>query len=216
MAAVIPGSVLAEAVPRRDADKLRVRHERVAAECEAGDCPVPHVTACPALVLLALVLLAVLVGCGQERLPEGPLGKFPESQDTVGQPVPEGGADTIGFDAVFNGGPAEAVIDRLVVVSPRHIKLIGVYVTIGGIVGNWPTFPPAFPRSASGRRENRYSISRWANRHKPAGAIIPPHRWAGIALGLAATSAHGSLAGIYLFTTSAALITNGTGTCGLS
>jgi hypothetical protein len=113
--------------------------------------------------------------------------------------VPDGGADTIGFDSPFNGGRAPAVIDRLVVVSPRHIKLIGAYVTIGGPVGNWPTFPPSFPRSASGRRENRYSISRWANRHKTAGAIIPPHRWAGIALGLEVTSAHGSLSGLDLF-----------------
>lgn len=148
--------------------------------------------------MLALVLLAVLAGCGQGRLPEGPLGRFPENHDTVGQPLREGGADTIGFDALFNGGPAPAVIDRLVVVSPRHIKLIGAYVTIGGIVGNWPTFPPSFPRSASGRRENRYAISRWANRHKPAGAMIPPHRQAGIALGLEATNAHGSIAGIDL------------------
>ena len=130
---------------------------------------------------------------------EGPLGTVPEIHDTVGQPVREGGADTIGFDAVFNGGPAPAVIYRLVIVSPRHIKLIGSYVAIGGPVGNWPTFPPSFPRSASGRRKNRYAINRWANRHKTAGAIIPPHRSAGIALGLAATSAHGGIAGIDLF-----------------
>jgi len=34
---------------------------------------------------------------------------------------------------------------------------------------------------------------------KPAGAVIPPHQWAGIALGVKATSAHGSIAGIDLF-----------------
>jgi hypothetical protein len=149
--------------------------------------------------LLALITLAVVSSCGSGQLPEGPLGKNPENHDTVGQPVRRGGADTIGFDAVFNGGSAPAVIDRLVIRSPRHIKLIGAYVTIGGPVGNWATFPPSFPRSASGRRENRYSISRWAHRHKPAGAVIPPHQWAGIALGLAATGAHGSIAGIDLF-----------------
>ena len=146
--------------------------------------------------MLALVLLAVLAGCG---LPEGPLGKRPENHQTVGEPVRQGGAATIGWDGFFNGGPAPAVIDRLVVVSPRHIKLIGAYVTIGGPVGNWVTFPPSFPRSARGRRESRYAISRWANRHKIAGAVIPPHRWAGIALGLEATSAHGSIAGIDVF-----------------
>ena len=110
----------------------------------------------------------------------------------VGQPVREGGADT-------NSGSTPAVIDRLVIRSARHIKLIGAYVTIGGVVGNWPTFPPSFPGSASGRRENRYAIRAWANRQKPAGAIIPPHQLAGVALGLAATSAHGSIAGIDLF-----------------
>jgi hypothetical protein len=150
-----------------------------------------------ALGSLALALLAVLAGCGQDRLPEGPVR--PENHEVVGQPVPQGGADTIGWDALFNGGSAPAVIDRLVVVSPRHIKLIGAFVTMGGPVGNWPTFPPSFPRSASGRRENRYEIGRWANRHKIAGAIIPPRRLAGIALGLEATGAHGSIAGIDVF-----------------
>jgi hypothetical protein len=34
---------------------------------------------------------------------------------------------------------------------------------------------------------------------RTAGAVIPPGKWAGIALGLAATSAKGSIAGIDLF-----------------
>jgi len=151
-----------------------------------------------AQVLLAPVLLAVLVGCGHGRLSEGPLGG-PENYTVVGQPVREGGADTISDEEVFNSGRAPAVIDRLVVVSPRHIKLIGAYVTIGGIVGNWVTFPPSFPRSARGRRENRGLIRAWANRHKLAGATIPPHQSAGIALGLEATAAHGSIARIDLY-----------------
>jgi hypothetical protein len=156
--------------------------------------------AVPSLGLLALITGVIVSGCQQsDQLPEGPLGKFPENYGAVGQPVQRGMADTIGVDTLFNGGSAPAVIDRLVIVSPRHIKLTGAYVTIGGPVGNWPTFPPSFPQSASGRRENRYLIGAWANRHKPAGAIIPPHRWAGIALGLQATSAHGSIAWTDLF-----------------
>jgi hypothetical protein len=133
------------------------------------------------------------------QLAEGPLGKMPENNIVAGQPVVQGIADTIGLDSLFNGGPAPAVIDRLVLVSPRHIKLLGAYVTIGGIVGDWPTFPPSFPHSASGRHNDRYAIEAWAHRHKPAGAIIPPHQWAGIALGLEATSAQGSIAAIDLF-----------------
>jgi hypothetical protein len=151
------------------------------------------------LGLLALITGAVVSGCGTGPLPEGPLGKNPENHDVVGQPVLSGGADTIGFDALFNPGPAPAVIDRLVIVSPRHIKLTGAYVTLGGPVGNWATFPPSFPTSASGRHENRYLISRWARRHIPAGAVIPPHQWAGIALGLHATAAHGSIAATDLY-----------------
>lgn len=151
------------------------------------------------LALLAMLIGAALAGCGAAQLPEGPLGKFPEHYDVAGQPVREGIADTIGLDLTFNGGLAPAVIDRLVLVSPRHIKLIGAYVTIGGIVGDWATFPPSFPTRSGARHDVRYAISAWAHRHKPAGAIIPPHRWAGIALGLEATSAHGSIAGIDLF-----------------
>jgi len=145
------------------------------------------------LALLAL-LLAVLTGCGQGKLPQGPLGSQPENHDTVGQPVQRGGADTIGFDGFYNGGNKPAVIDRLVIVSPRHIKLTGAYITLGGPIGNWPTFPPSFPTSPRARHDNRYAIWRWARRHAPAGAVIPPHQQAGIALGLAATAAHGSLA----------------------
>jgi hypothetical protein len=148
-----------------------------------------------ALVLLALVLL---VGCGRGRLPEGPLGKQQENYTVVGQPVREGGADTISDEVVFNDLLFPAVIDRLVVVSPRHIRLIGAYMTIGGIIGNWVTFPPSFPASAKGRRDNRHEIRLWAHRHKIAGAVIPPRRSAGILLGLEATSAHGSIASIDL------------------
>jgi hypothetical protein len=145
------------------------------------------------LAVLAL-LLAVLTGCGQGQLPQGPLGSQPENHDTVGQPVQRGGADTIGFDGFYNGGTKPAVIDRVVIVSPRHINLIGAYVTIGGPIGNWTTFPPSFPTSAKGRHDNRYAIWRWARRHRAAGAVIPPHQQAGLALGLSATAAHGSLA----------------------
>ncbi len=104
-----------------------------------------------------------------------------------------GGADTIGFDAVYNSGSQPAVIDQLVIRSPRHIKLIGAYVTLGGVIGDWTTYPPVIPSSQAD------AFRFWANRHEPAGAVIPPHTWAGVALGLAATGAHGSLAGIDLF-----------------
>jgi hypothetical protein len=150
-----------------------------------------------ALGSLALITGAVVSGCGS-GLPEGPLGKVPENHVVVGQPVRHGGADTIGIDAVFNSGSAPAVIDRLVLRSPRHIKLTGAYVTIGGVIGNWPTFPPAIA-SARKRPALAHAISAWAHRHKPAGGVIPPHQWAGIALGLEATSTHGSIAGIDLF-----------------
>lgn len=154
--------------------------------------------AAPALASLALLAGVVVSGCGSGQLPEGPLGKQPENHSTVGQPVRRGGADTIGFDAVFNSGSAPAVMDRLVIRSPRHIKLVGAYVTIGGIVGNWATFPPAIP-SARGHPYLVHIIAAWAQRHRAAGAVIPPHKLAGIALGLEATSAHGSIAGIDLF-----------------
>jgi hypothetical protein len=166
-----------------------VRHERGAAESVADCCPVPPVTAWRCWPCSWPSSL-----CGQGQLHQGPLGSQPENHDTVGQPVQRGGADTIGFDGFYNGGTKPAVIDRVVIVSPRHINLIGAYVTIGGPIGNWTTFPPSFPTSAKGRHDNRYAIWRWARRHRAAGAVIPPHQQAGLALGLSATAAHGSLA----------------------
>ena len=145
-----------------------------------------------ALGLFALTTTVLIAGCGSS-LPEGPLGVKPENPTRIGQPVRHDGADTIGFDAVFNSGSAPAVIDRLVIRSPRHIKLIGAYVTSGGIVGNWPTFPPGI---ASNQGD---AFRYWTNRHEPHGAVIPPQKWAGIALGLSATGANGSIAGINLF-----------------
>src|SRR5262245_16819435 len=144
-----------------------------------------------ALALLALITPAVVSGCGSGLL-EGPLGVHPENHIVISQPVLHGGADTIGFDAVTNSGSAPVVIDRLVIRSPRHIKLTGAYVTIGGIVGDWATFPPVI---ASNQGD---AFRAWTNRHEPAGAVIPPHTLAGIALGLAVTSAKGSIAGINL------------------
>jgi len=115
-------------------------------------------------LLLGLALLAVLTGCGQGQLPQGPLGAWPENHDTVGQPVQRGGADTIGFDGFYNGGTKPAVIDRVVIVSPRHIRLIGAYITLGGPIGNWTTFPPVFPTSAKGRHDNRCCRRRGSTR----------------------------------------------------
>jgi hypothetical protein len=143
--------------------------------------------------LLALIAAAFISGCGLGQPPEGPLGVDPENTIKLSQPVVHGGADTIGFDAVTNSGSVPAVIDRLVIRSPRHIKLIGAYVTIGGPIGDWTTYPPVIgPKEGDAFRW-------WSNRHKPAGAVIPPGKLAGIALGLKVTSAKGSVAGINLF-----------------
>jgi hypothetical protein len=139
-----------------------------------------------------VITAAVVVGCGS-GLPEGPLGDRPENPTLVGQPVIRGGADTIGFDAVFNTGSAPVFIDRVVIRSPHHIKLIGAYVTMGGIIGDWVTFPPVIGSNQGD------AFAAWTNRHEPAGAVIPPGKWAGIALGLKVTSAKGSMAGINLF-----------------
>jgi hypothetical protein len=83
----------------------------------------------------ALILAALLAGCTQSslaQLPVGPLGSRPENHDTVGTPARRGQSATVGQDGLFNGGAKPAVIDRLVIVSPRHIRLVGAYVTIGG------------------------------------------------------------------------------------
>jgi hypothetical protein len=84
----------------------------------------------------ALILAAALLaGCTQSslaQLPVGPVGSRPENHDTVGTPARRGQAATVGQDGLFNGGAKPAVIDRRVIVSPRHIRLVGGYVTIGG------------------------------------------------------------------------------------
>jgi hypothetical protein len=145
-----------------------------------------------ALAQLALITAAVIAGCGS-GLPERPLGDTPENPTVVSQPVLHGGADTIGFDAVTVSGSAPAVIDRVVIRSPRHIKLIGAYVTVGGIVGDWTTFPPVIGSDQGD------AFTWWSHRQEPAGAVIPPRKLAGIALGLAVTGAKGSIAGINVF-----------------
>jgi hypothetical protein len=137
--------------------------------------------------VLAL-LAAVLSGCGQGQLPAGPLQ--PENHVVVGQPVRRGGAITIGFDALYNKGTHPAVIDRVVIVSPRHIRLLGAYITPGTDLGSWESFPPAIPAHGDPKS------AAWAASRKAAGAVIPPHSLGGLALGLVVTdsAAHGSLA----------------------
>jgi hypothetical protein len=140
--------------------------------------------------MLALVLVA-LAACGQGRLPAGPLQ--PEKNHIViGQPVLRTGAITIAADALYNGGAKQAVIDRVVIVSPRHIKLLGAYVVIGTVIGNFEGFPPSF--SISKGRYDRYAMRMWATRHLAVGAVIPPHKLGGLSLGLSVTAAQGSLA----------------------
>ena len=140
--------------------------------------------------LLVLVLPALLAGCGQGQLPPGPIQ--PENHVVIGQPVLRTGAITIGADALYNGGAKPAVIDRVVIVSPRHIKLLGAYVVIGTVIGNFEGFPPSF--SISKGRYDRYAMRMWATRHLAVGAVIPPHKLGGLSLGLSVTAAHGSLA----------------------
>ncbi len=154
-------------------------------------------------MVLSLGLLAVIAGValflvlrpGAGQLPEGPLGSRPESTGFQGDPARLGKPDTVGVDSLYNGGNAPAVIDRLILVDPRHIKLVGAYITIGGsLVGNWETFPPparALYREAPGVH--------WAGRHKPAGTIVPAHQWALVALGLEPTAAVGRIASIDLY-----------------
>jgi len=180
-----------------DPDPSAKFRQLVRAVAEAGDrwvsAPLSKSRATAlALALLALITAAVVSGCGSGLL-EGPLGVHPENHIVISQPVLNGGADTIGFDDVTNSRSAPAVIDRLVIRSPRHINLIGAYVTIGGPIGDWTTYPPEIgPKEGDAFRW-------WSTRHEPAGAVIPPGKLAGIALGLKATSAKGSIAGINLF-----------------
>jgi hypothetical protein len=141
------------------------------------------------LAVLAVVLLAVLAGCGQGGLPAGPLQ--PERNHLViGQPVLSTGADTIGFDGLYNSGSQPAVIENIVIVSPRYIRFLGAYITPGTDLGSWPQFPPAIPAAGDPKS------AAWAASRKAAGAVIPSHKLGGLALGLAVTdsAAHGSLA----------------------
>jgi hypothetical protein len=169
-----------------------------------------------AQVLLALVLLAVLAGCGLGRLPVGPLGKQQENYTVVGQPVREGGADTISDEVVFNDLLFPAVIDRLVVVSPRHIKLIGAYMTIGGIIGNWVTFPrPSPPPLRAGATTGTRSGCGPTATRSPGPLFLHADRlescWALKRQALMAASRRSTCS-----TTSAGLITNGAAACGQS
>lgn len=108
-------------------------------------------------------------------------------------PAAVGQARTVGIDGAKNTGGTALVIDRIAVASPRHIRLTGAYVVPGeNWIGIARTFPP--PASSIGPRVD------WSGRHKPAGALIPPGKWAGFVVGLAPVShATASIAGLVVF-----------------
>ena len=150
--------------------------------------------------MVAIAAAVLVSACAPGQLSVGPLGARPENQIVEGQPVQRGRADTITADVMYNGGRYPAVIDRLVLVSPRHIDLVGAYIcpAARGLVGNWAAFPPFFGNDRQ-RAQIRGIIWAWAHRQEAVGAVIPPHQWAGITLGLEATAAQGSIARIDLF-----------------
>src|SRR5262249_38922888 len=151
------------------------------------------------LAVLA-VLLAVLTGCGQGQLPQGPLGSQPENHDTVGQPVLRGGAGTIGIRGVYNRGAQPAGRPQRLHPAPPSasspsppppISLTAANPPLADPSDNAPPSPPSFPPPPRPRQKNGSEIGGGPSPPPPAGAVIPPHQLAGLALGLSATAAHG-------------------------
>lgn len=144
-------------------------------------------------VLAAAVLAAVLVVVVRSSgsvLTIGPLGP-PGNHDSNCLPGgPKVRVDTEGNQNVTNSGHDTIVVDRLVLASPRHLKLTGAYLVPGqGLVGTWPSFPPP------AGKVDRYV--QWNRRERPAGARIPPGQTVNLVFGVEqTTNGPGSTAGI--------------------
>lgn len=141
---------------------------------------------------LIVAALAAVLATACAALAQGPLGPT-ENVSTACVPARVGQARTDNMDGVKNTGRETAVIDRIALAPPRHIKITGAYVIPGE---HWIGWAATFPPTASSIPAN----VDWSGRHTAAGARVPPGKWAGFVVGLAPVShATASTAGLIVF-----------------
>ena len=142
-------------------------------------------------LIVAAVAAVLATACGGSA--QGPLGPAEHASAICVPAAGVGQARTDNMDGAKNTGGTTVVIDRIALASPRHIKLAGAYVIPGE---HWIGWAATFPPPASSIRPGVH----WSARHQPAGARIPPGKWAGFVLGLAPVShATASTAGLVVF-----------------
>ena len=105
----------------------------------------PRIRLLSALLLpaaLAAVLFAIVTHLDHEIHAGGPLGP-PGNYDTNCLPGKPFQAVTEGNQGVTNGGPDAIILDRMLLISPRHLRLTGAYVVpyTKNLVGSWLQFP---------------------------------------------------------------------------
>src|SRR5438067_2447269 len=125
--------------------------------------------------------MALLAGCSASARhgpAAGPLG-YPDGANQSGlcQPDLHGQPETVATDDIRNNGHHTVVIDRLVLVRPRHLALVGSYIVPGQFaVGQWASFPPPARQLDMGVQ--------WASRHVTTGALVLPGHWINPVIGL--------------------------------
>jgi hypothetical protein len=93
---------------------------------------------------LLVVFATLAMGCDSAGSSDGPLsGSQPGG---VHQPVDVGQVATVGYAALFNEGPADARVEKVRLLPPGRIELVGVETLVlprdGGAILSLLEFPP--------------------------------------------------------------------------
>ncbi len=135
------------------------------------------------LALAALVALAcALAGCssGSNLAADGPLSSGSSRYGSIpnGSVCEPGGRPQSFGDQVFtNYGSTALVLDRVVLLHPRHQRLIGSYAVPGTIAIGSVRWPPKYPGMPPG----------WKHRQPVHGFRLAPGRTFNMVLGITAT-----------------------------
>ncbi len=122
-----------------------------------------------AVLVAAVAALGVMAGCAN-AVNTGPLGNGGGSGE-VTAPVCRGGVLSYGFQSFRNSGPATAVVEKVSLDSPRHLRMLAAYiVAITGydLFGVLRGFP-----SAIWARHPQQGVQ-WPKRQRAGGALLPP------------------------------------------
>lgn len=133
-----------------------------------------------AVVALATALACCLGGCGGGLATDGPLGGGAFGSISGGNdcaPAHVGQPETFGDERFTNHGHATVVLDRVILLHPRHERLIGSYAVPGIYLTGQVPWPPSWGVPPT-----------WKDRQPVHGFRLAPGRSFNMALGVTATT----------------------------